>query len=481
MPVVAKRILVGVAVAVAAVLLAALVAYLALRSRTSRERIERALTRILHAEVKIERFDLSPGGRLTARGVTAPQAGYPGNFLEVPEFTAKVSPWQIFSGRVEVEDVRVREPKVAWFQDEKGRWRLPEKPPLPPAATPPPATAEPAPAASPSAEREQPPGAPGQPPPKERGWRPEVVIHQAAVERGELAFFNRDGRPVFAFSGITIASRDPSPERVVGVLRCGELAVAQTAKFTGLESDFAYRGGAVDLTGLRAGLAGGTVDGDFHLQTEPKNSPFRGLLRFAGVDLAKLTEEAHWGDTVRLSGRLVGFLDAAGEIRDLERVVGSGQLYCEDGRLRSLGFLTAIGQLMGLTELGDLRFRRAQVDFRLGDKKIWIDYLVLDAGEIELSATGRAKMDGKLDLDARLLLAPEVVRRLPAFVGELFAPVPGSEARALAFDIKGTWEKPKSDFIERLFGRRVEEQAVDLLRQFLGAPPGKQPPAGQRR
>src|SRR5262249_49726789 len=100
----------------------------------------------------------------------------------------------------------------------------------------------------------------------------------------------------------------------------------------------------------------------------------------------------------------------------------------------------------------------AEVKYRISPGLVTIDQLILRSPNIRLTATGTINFKGKLHLDSQLALNDKVRRQLFSPVRENFLPLADEPGyAALDFKISGTVDRPKSDWMNKLAGRALQD------------------------
>jgi hypothetical protein len=125
-----------------------------------------------------------------------------------------------------------------------------------------------------------------------------------------------------------------------------------------------------------------------------------------------------------------------------------------------------------------LRVRPEPVSFRLADRRLWHDGLVMDAGQLVVRSAGSVGADGTLAMVVEVAFRGDIAGATPV-VGQLLR-------TPLAIPLKGTVSRPQFDAasIDTILGRIVENTAEAVigpslsrgLETLFGNP---QPPAGQ--
>jgi uncharacterized protein involved in outer membrane biogenesis len=392
-------------------------------------RIESELSRALKVPLEITKTSVSPRG-LRITGVTVPDGER--TLLDAEAFSARYRFWPLLQGRLVVYEMLLENPKITWTQNAEGKWALP---------------------ALPDAKEEKSEETPDEAPRKKSGF--ELLDH--------------DGHRVATASGVEMAWSFERPEQVEGSFSAARLAWKDALIFSDVRTPLRYTAeGALTLPEIEAILANGAVRGNFSVETEAKDAPFALALSFDKVDLARLTTEAGW-QPGQAAGALSGGLELRGNSSDIERAEGKGDLTLDNGQFRQLEFFQTIGQILQINELSNLRLKNARAQFHVADEKTFIDRVALETTDLQLSAKGVARFDGKLQLDAQLAVADRLGRQLPGFVRDNFN-APNDEGwRAIDFKISGRTDKPKYDLLDRIIGQRIGSQFEDLVSSIFGA------------
>jgi uncharacterized protein involved in outer membrane biogenesis len=418
------------------------------QSPATQARIEEEISRALRIPMEITNASLTPWGGLKVTGITVP--GEAANFLEASSFSARYNALPLLKGKLEITAMVLDSPKILWEQNEEGRWLMPALPD----------TGEKK-RAKDAAEDE------GQEVPKKKEGGFKVEVKGFEIRNGIIEFRDNEGARVAAATNVHMSYSFPDVERVQGVIEIGHLLWKESLQFHAISSPFNYHKGKLELEDLAGTLGGGTVRGKLEVEPEKKDSPFEVALRLGSVDLAQATADAGWPEG-QAGGRLGGEITLSGSTRKMEKAKGRGYLTLENGQFRQFEFFQTLGQVLQIAELANFRLRDGRVDFHVADEKTYIDKLVLEAPELRLSASGQAKFDGKLGLDAELAISERLTKQLPSFVKENLKEPETDGSRAIPFRITGRTDKPKTDLLDRLVGQRIGSQFDDLVSNIFG-------------
>lgn len=459
----AKGILVGIAVLLAIGVVGILAINVYVESDAIRTKLEAKLTSTLRMPCRITTASFTPWRGVRITGVTIAQPARPdvGNFLEASGFTASLKMAPLLSRKLVVKELVIDEPQVVWVQNPEGNWRLPTvaKEEREQMESPAESEDEPAPTTLTGVE-------PGAEAPPRKPF--EILVDQFSIKHGSFVFLDPDQRSIASMSDVNVESRVANSRDVQGKALCAKIAIQDVVFLANLQTPFSYIAEELALPEMSATVAGGDVRGGFTLKTTEKDSPFTCDVKFDQVDLNQVVTEAG-GLPGQAAGRLSGYLDLYGRIRDAKTCVGGGRIMLAEGQLKQYEFLKMLGQAMQIEELEQLNLRQAQVDFRIGEKKVWIDELKMASPNLSLTAHGTIRFDAKIDLEARLTINERITRQLPRFIAENFHPAEDPALRYVDFEVRGTVAKPKTNLMEQIVGRKIEQQFNDLFQNIFGA------------
>ena len=485
-----------VALVVGCVLL--LAANLYVQSQVVQQRIRHALSAALRMPVSVRKTTVTPWDGLRIDGITAhpetdpsvPGDGLPIDYLLASSFRVRFALFPLFArGQVIIEEVLLDQPKVAWAQDDEGRWQLPPPPgnerrkadkrsrvkssPPAPAAEPP----ADAPAAPPDVASALPSPAPSpprteNPTPAEAPAKREMAVHsidKVRLRHGNLAFLNSKHHQVGHFEEVDLSGHLPDLEHAAGTVGFGKASLPRVGLLlTNCQSDFTYgHDQGLTLSNARAALAGGDVTANCTLRTDEPATPFTLQCRLNNVGLGQLIREA--GSRVKLiEGRLQGDLKASGLSDDPESRRASGQVQLLNARVKDIPIFRVLGEMLRIEDLSHMEFKQARLDYRLDGNVVQVDPLLLVSNDLRISAQGKYLTDDdRLDLHARLTVDEAVTRQLPSSVLQQFQPdadAPGS--RYIEFNVTGPISKPNTNLYKRLLAPQVN----DLLQSLLSKP-----------
>jgi type II secretion system protein N len=438
-------------------------------SQGTQARIQQELRQRLGTPLRIGRISVTPWGGLKLSGIAIPQTSEEGaaNFLEAGSFILRVRLWSLFSQRLVIKDVSLVDPKVIWPQNADGKWRLfgarqnesrpvTEEPTVIPAApsqvlTPEsalPSASEPETAATPSSKNNN-------------RFIPEV--RRVTLVRGDFRFLDRSGKLVAAFEKVGFRSSVRNGVALRGAARVEKISLRDRFHLEQLRSPLRYEPGELEFSQISAHAAGGDLLGHFAMQTQTRDSPFNLEVKFRSLQADRIVAEAGGPEGV-LTGRLEGDLHASGKTADASALTGSGAIVLRDGQVRQYSLLAALGQVLQIEELTQLRLDQAEAKYHINPGVVTVDELVLRSPNIHLSATGTISFNGKLHLDSRLAINEKIRAQLFKPIRANFQPAEEPGYFAVDFQVGGTIGRPKSNLLEKVVGRDLK----DLVNSFWG-------------
>jgi hypothetical protein len=192
------------------------------------------------------------------------------------------------------------------------------------------------------------------------------------------------------------------------------------------------------------------------MQPQAKDSPFTVSIKFRDVQADRIISEAG-GALGTVTGKLEGNLDASGTTADPNALTGEGEIILHDGQVRQYSLLVALGQLLQIQELQQLRFDQAQVRYHINPGVVTIDELIFRSQNIRLSATGTVSFDGKLQLESQLAVNEKMRSQLFRAIRENFKPIAEPGYTAVSFQVSGTVGRPKTNLMDKRIGHDLKD------------------------
>ena len=426
------------------------------QSRGTQARIEQELSERLGATLQIRRISVTPWWGLTLTGITMPQTdeNVSGSFLQADAFRLRIRIASLFSRRLVIKEISLINPEVVWAQNADGKWRLPASHlgikeavvRMEAAAS---ATTAPQPAVSvpPSAVSGAARVAPAP-------FTPEV--RRVNLTNGNFRFLDEKKKPVATFEGVRFRSNFRSATALNGNASIEKTSLRDRFFLEELKSPLSYDPTQLDFSAITAHAAGGDMMGRFTMRPGEADSPFTATVKFRELDADRLLANAH-GPVGMVKGKLEGHLDATGNIADPNALTGAGEIFLRDGQVRRYSLLVALGQMLQIDELVQLRLDDAHVKYHITPGVVTIDELLLTSPNIRLSATGTVSFAGALQLEAQLAINERIRKQLFKAVRENFQPIEVPGYTAVAFQVTGTVERPKTNLMDKVVGEGLRD------------------------
>jgi hypothetical protein len=295
------------------------------------------------------------------------------------------------------------------------------------------------------------------------------------IVRARFRFLDEKQKSVATFEDVDFRSNF----RTVNDLR-GNVTIAKTSLrdrffLQELRSPLTYDASKLDFSQIVARAGEGHIAGNFVIEPQTRDSPFTVSIRFNEVQADKIIAEAG-GLPGTVTGKLEGHLDASGKTADPEALSGAGEIVLRDGQVRQYTLLVALGQLLQIQELQQLRLDQANVKFHINPGVVTIDELIFRSENIRLTATGTVSFDGKLQLESQLAVNEKMRSQLFKAIRGNFKPIEEPGYTAVNFQVSGTVGRPKTNLMDKLIGRDLKDLG-SVLKDFLGGGKSKKKPA----
>jgi type II secretion system protein N len=459
-------IVLGLIVGVAALILIGINMYV--QSRGTQARIQQELSQRLGTALRIQRISVTPWAGLKLTGITIPQSdpGVSPDFLTAKTFRLRIRFASLFEKQLVIKEVALINPEVVWAQNVDGKWRLPMVPVHAKAPAPPP-LAEPSaavvveqktePAPVPPAET-QPAIAPQvvQPDPESTSPAFQPEVQRVNVVRARFRFLDRKQQSVATFEDVDFRSSFRTANDLRGNINIAKTSLRDRFFLQQLYSPVRYSSNELEFSEIVARAGDGEISGRFNMQPQAQDSPFTVAVRFRDVQADKIITEAG-GLPGTVTGKLEGHLEATGNTADANALTGVGEFVLREGQVRQYALLVALGQLLQIQELQQLRLDQAQIRYRINPGVVTIEDLVFRSENIRLTATGTVTFDGKLRLESQLAVNEKMRGQLFRAIRDNFKPTDDPAYSAVAFQVSGTVGRPKTNLMDKLIGRDLKD------------------------
>ena len=452
-----RIVLIGLGLIVGVALLILLGVNMYVQSRGTQARIQQELSQRLGTTLRIQRISVTPWWGLKLTGITIPQSqpGVSPDFLTAKTFRLRIRFSSLFSGHLVIKEVSLVNPEIFWAQNADGKWRVPSMPVAP-------AVAEIAIVASPPPEQKSAAEPLANPPPplvvqtenKPATFTPEV--ERVNVVGARFRFLDEKLKSVATFEDVDFRSSFRTATDLHGNITIAKTSLRDRFFLQQLQSPLLYESNGLDFSQITARAGDGQISGRFTMQPQAQDSPFTVSIKFKEVQADKIIVEAG-GTSGTVTGKLEGRLDAQGKTADPNALAGSGEIILHDGEVRQYSLLVALGQLLQIQELQQLRLDQAQVKYHINPGVITIDELVFRSENIRLTATGTVSFDGKLQLESQLAVNEKMRSQLFRAIRDNFKPIDEPGYTAVNFQVSGTVGRPKTNLMDKLIGRDLKD------------------------
>lgn len=444
----AKRFLIGFAILLAAFALILLCVNLYLQSGGVQQRIRNAAASSLGAEIKVRSTTYTPWSGLVLRNISVPDPVLPNvSAVEASALRVRFSLLSLLQQRFIVTECTLFEPKLIIRQQENGEWVVPF-----------------------SRRPVKPPVEPGQAQlPVVKGPSFKAELQRFRLGSGQIAFINAKNRTILLLEKADVDA-NISPEMTAsGTASIGRLNIGDSLKPKRIESPFTWDGKVFDLPDIRGSLAGGQLAGKYRLENG-KAPVYTLAAQLEGVLLKRLVDEAGV-EPGKTDGQLNGSLELTGDPRRSESTAGKGHFELIEAKLKPVEFLSKLGELFQIDELQLLQLSDAKIDLTVGDEKVQVDDIFLRSENLILQGQGPIRFNGKIKLDAKLLINQKLHQQLKGILGSNFKPSDDPAYLQLPFSVTGKVDSPRSDLLDRLTGIPIGQDMGGLLQNLLRAIP----------
>jgi hypothetical protein len=413
------------------------------------ETLRAFVTNAIGAPVRFEKLQVNILTGLSLDKIVAdnPEAAIEKELLRIPKVRVNYNLWALLQKRVEMTEILLLQPRIAveLSPENKVIWSR-----LNPASQ----TAK-EPKASPAASRSS-----------AEIQDLEVEVKSFNITDGSFVMRGADGAERLVLSGINNEAQMKSSDltlSAMGKVRVAEVAL-QRLRLREVQSAYTYDQGLIKLPAIQGQAYRGTLNGAFEQQVNDAELPFTFKMNLANVDVNELLKEvAQKPDKV--SGQLSATTSWRGSLTNVQGISGKGNFEVLNGQLIQLEFFRQLASVLNVKELAQPDFVKCRSDFVVENEIVTLSSLVLNSTLFDFTTSGTVGFDTALNLQCELVLKPELVKFLPAGLGERFT-LRDDGARTVAFNITGSVEKTQSDLWLKL-ALGPTANPVDAVKQGL--------------
>jgi len=286
-----------------------------------------------------------------------------------------------------------------------------------------------------------------------------LTISDAAID-WQLA----DGRTKMQMEGMDLQLQLDEAGAGTGAWTAARGTWMDLVQVKDLQANLRLAAGTLNIEEIKAACGEGGIRGAAEFAFDAPE-PFSFHLEAAEVDLEKMSEEL---PSLRLSGKAEGGLWMHGMLAEEASWTGGAKLGITNGRLKGVGLLQMIGQVFQIQEIANFQVRHGLASLRIADRKIWLDALTMDGGDLLLSAPGTVDFQRNLALDAKLSVPDRLLNgRVAQLLSRGFSGADEKGLRSIAFQIAGTIDKPSTNLLDKVVGEGLGGVVNQLLGGFL--------------
>lgn len=451
-----------------------------LQSDGVQKKLRQAVQEATGIEPRIDRTYYTPWSGLSISGLSVPQGeNTKKSLLSIRSIKFRLSLSALFQGHIFVTGMTIEDPSLLLVQGQSGIWPLDSALPFRsleaksissrPSALAresaeisitkiAPTSLETSPT-QPTPEKEENKKAPPAKP---------VSIGKIKVLHGQASFYQAQGGRPIRLEGLATECKVLPDGSALGVFQIKTASFADSLRLSNITGDFEYREGQFQLTNLRAEWAKGLVQGSLLVRELP-DSFFEGAVTAENVSLQKLAEDAGFS-AEGTQGILFAKANVQGDPNQPNSITGEASAFLREARMQPIEPIRQLGELLRINELSVLELRTAETKLSLRDGKILVNQLALESANLLVDATGEAKFDGTLDMDARFHVSQKLLAESLGFMGSKFKTSEREGYSHVPFSITGTMARPKSNLLDKLVGARIGDDVGGLLKNLLRLP-----------
>jgi hypothetical protein len=443
-PTFAKRFLFIAAGVLAAAAIVLLCINLYLQSDGVQQRIRDAVARSLGAELKIRSTVYTPWSGFVLRGISVPDPTNANlNAAEATALRVRFALAPLLNRRFVVTECTLFEPKLIVRQLENGDWLIPM---LPARTQVPEASSEHSLSTA-------------------KGASFKAELQHFRLRGGNVVFLNAKNRAIVTLDRTDVSGQIALDRSATGIFEVGKADFFNSLKPRKIGGPFTWDSKVLDLPDIQGSLAGGTLIGKYRVESSEEPS-FVLALQLTGVLLRKLAEEAQV-EPGKTEGVLHGWVNLDGDPRNSDSIAGTGHFELVSAKLKPVDFLIKLGELLQIDELQLLKLSDARLDVTIRDERVQVDDIILKSDNLILRGKGPVRFNGRMNLDARLLVNPKLQHQLRGVIGKNLVDSEDPEYRQIPFTVTGRIDSPKTDLLDKLIGAKIGQDVGGILMNIL--------------
>ncbi len=172
--------------------------------------------------------------------------------------------------------------------------------------------------------------------------------------------------------------------------------------------DYNQADGLAGIPFLRISLYDGTLKASAEAELYPQDLPFRIEAALENLKLEKLKTDTP-AKASDIAGTITAQAKLNGELKDISKLNGSGEIMITDGKLWQLNLFKGLGALVFVKDFGNIVFQQGSCSFAVRDKYISSDSVRLLSNIAELDGGARIGFDGSIESTINVKILDEGV------------------------------------------------------------------------
>lgn len=391
------------------------------------EKIRDSAATALGGDVQFADLDLMPlrGAALDRVRLYAETPGRTGEeFLTIGQLRLDYRPWRLLMRALDFRGIRIDAPRLVLRQNPDGTWRHPRF------------------NASTFIEHLT---------FKTGLLRFSIQLDQFSLQDGSLEVLDETGKPLYLASGIQVAGSlalGPGTSAARGQIRARQMSWGGLLTVENMTSPLLLQEGNILLPAIAADVHGGRVDGSARLDIGLGGPRYESSLHLHQVNLATLLQELK-ADAGLASGMLEARAQFNGTLQDLTLVRATGEFEIRSARVLLLSGISPLDHLLDLPELRAHTFPTLKGTFKIAEEVITFYNIEAASEAVQITATGRAGLDRKIDFDVSLALRADLAAKIPEKNRARLSPRSDGFS-VITFKLAGTMDAPRSNLMEKL-------------------------------
>lgn len=415
-------------------------------------RLRSALSDVVGVPVTFFRTTFSPwnGFRLDQLKIASPHGSTDPDLLQSAHLEVRCKFFPLFTGKAVLQRIALESPVIVLQQNNAGHFQWIQRSDKKKPASAPPTTGS-----APATRVVLP--------------LPEPNIRKILLKNGSLLLVDREGNELLHAEAFrcSLNSTD-TPGKFQGPLKAGKITLRKLWVISDIEAEVTVENEKVTISKFDAQLGEGKLIGDFKVDLSSPTLPYELASRLIDAQFPNFFPPDF--ELARsLDGNIHARINLTGELATDKRE-GHAEWKISRARINQIQLLQTIGELTGNDRWKKLSIKKAEIKADFFDDSIRITPSHLTANEGRVIFSGEIDPTFQVAFQGMLYLDEPIYQKLPSEARANFVPStdPEIEGFQLDFTVNGPMESPRSNFVNRLIGDRLEKKMRGFLRGFVG-------------